>query len=272
MLGPDGVSLRTLSPPPGDGQSSASAKGGGGGFVASGDPDGVLTLTQHVQAFIAPALMDVGGNVTVHSVSNGNISAYGSNGGGGFVAVGNSDAETHVNHSNRAYVGVDDGSGNIVANGVNVKAGGHISVTTASSMDSDITSNADGGGFVASVDADSVGEMNDATQAVIGSNANVTGRSVNLTSEWSHLLFDYNADATAGGLFGSADATSAGTVDANVLTAIRGGAQRDRLRRRRHPCAPSRRRTASTSPTWTAASSASVQATPTRMRAITRTR
>jgi hypothetical protein len=159
LLGPNGVSLRTLAPPPGDGQSSASAKGGGGGFVASGDPDGVLILNQHVQAFIAPALMDVGGNVTVHSVSDGNVSAYGSNGGGGFVAVGNSDAETHVQHSNRAYVGVDDGSGNIVASGVNVKAGGHISITTDSSMDSSSTSNADGGGFVASVDADSVGEM-----------------------------------------------------------------------------------------------------------------
>ena len=29
LLGEGGVSLRTLSPPPGDGQSSASAKGGG---------------------------------------------------------------------------------------------------------------------------------------------------------------------------------------------------------------------------------------------------
>jgi hypothetical protein len=97
---------------------------------------------------------------------------------------------------------------------VNVKAGGHISITTDSSMDSSSTSNADGGGFVASVDADSVGEMDDATQAVIGSE-----RQRHRPQREPHVrvvasAVRLNADATAGGLFGSASATASGTVHA----------------------------------------------------------
>ena len=223
LLGPDGVSLRTLSPPPGDGQSSASATGGGGGLVATGNPDGVLDATQHVRAFIAPQLLRAGGNVDVLSSASGNTSAYGSNKGGGFVAVGNADAVSHVHNTNLAYIGVDD-SGNIVADGVVIEATGHLRVNSNSTLNVEVTSNADGGGFVASVDADSISTVDDDTQAVIGSNATVTARSVDLTAQWSDFHVDFDADATAGGLFGSASATGDGDNDLNVLTAIRGGA------------------------------------------------
>jgi parallel beta-helix repeat protein len=223
LLGPDGVSLRTLSPPPGDGESSSSAKGGGGGFVAVGDPDGVLDFTQRVDAHIAAARLNAGGNVTIRTLSDGDLSAYGSNTGGGFVATGNADGEVHANHTNRAYIGTNDGSG-IIADGVVITAGGHLSIEADSSLEADTTSNADGGGFVASVDADSVGEVSDATQAVVGTNAAVTARSVSMLSQWTRISVDYDADATAGGAFGSADATSSGTVHADALTAIRAGA------------------------------------------------
>ena len=50
LLGPDGVSLRTISPLPGTGQSSASAKGAGGGLGEFGFPKAELSSTANVTA------------------------------------------------------------------------------------------------------------------------------------------------------------------------------------------------------------------------------
>ncbi|WP_457423984.1 right-handed parallel beta-helix repeat-containing protein [Roseateles sp. P5_E7] len=225
LRGEAGVSLRELSPPAGDGQSSAVAKGGGGGFVAVGNPDGNLVLTQNVQAFIAPALLQAGGNVDVRSSSVVNSSAYASNGGGGFVAIGDADANNDTNHSNRAYIGVDDGSGNIVGDNVVVEAQGHLRVSAESTLDAKVTTNADAGGFAADVDAESRGTLDDETQVVAGSNARVTARSVSLRSQWLHLNYTYKADADAGGLYADAEATSNGSVLPDTTTAIRSGAQ-----------------------------------------------
>ena len=123
LLGPDGVSLRTLSPAPGDGQSSASAKGAGGGAIESGDPDGVV----HVHAersgrssrrsLLAPAGMSASsrprpGTPRVRRQRRR-----------GVVKVGNADGESHFENTNLAYIGTDSGGGNIVADGVVVEAG-----------------------------------------------------------------------------------------------------------------------------------------------------
>jgi hypothetical protein len=75
------------------------------------------------------------------------------------------------------------------------------------------------------VDAASRGFLNDETQVVAGSNANVTARSVSMRSQWTHLDFEYESDASAGGLFGDADARSSGAVDPHATTAIRSGAR-----------------------------------------------
>ena len=225
LLGEGGVSLRELSPPTGDGQSSAVAKGGGGGVVAVNNPYGNLVLTQNVQAFIAPALLQAGGNVDVRSSSVVNSSSYASTGSGGFVAVGDSEANNDTNHSNRAYIGVDAGGGNIVGDNVVIEAQGHLRVSSESTLDANVTTNSDAGGFVADVDAASRGTLNDETQVVAGSNARVTARSVSMRSQWLHLNYTYKADADAGGLYADADARASGTVEPNTTTAIRSGAQ-----------------------------------------------
>ena len=99
--------------------------------------------SQSVEGEAGKRVVTHSGNVDVRSSSVVNSSAYASNGGGGFVAVGESDANNDVNHNNRAYIGVDDGAGNIVADGVVIEAAGHLSVSSESSLDVDIRSNAD---------------------------------------------------------------------------------------------------------------------------------
>ena len=74
LLGPGGVSLRTITPPPGNGISAASAEGGAGGFVAVSSPDAETDVTANVQAYVNSSLLDVGGNLSVITNSTANTS------------------------------------------------------------------------------------------------------------------------------------------------------------------------------------------------------
>ena len=77
LLGPGGVSLRTISPPPGNGISASSADGGEGGLAASGNPSAQTNVTATVQAYVAPRQLIAGGNVSITTDSTANTSSQG---------------------------------------------------------------------------------------------------------------------------------------------------------------------------------------------------
>src|SRR5262249_29251675 len=109
LLGPGGVSLRTISPPPGNGTSESSAKGGGGGLADFQKPRASTSVTANVSAHVAAQLVQAGGKVSITSTSGARTVSYADNTGGGFVHVGSSSASGSFANTNLAYVGTDKG-------------------------------------------------------------------------------------------------------------------------------------------------------------------
>ena len=117
LLGPNGVSLRTISPPPGNGISESSGGGGDGGGIAGGNPDGTTYITHNVRANIVGGLVRAGHDVVITATTAANGSAYGSSGAGGFVQIGNANVDLEFSNTTLAYIGVDNGGGNFDATG-----------------------------------------------------------------------------------------------------------------------------------------------------------
>ena len=122
IVGPGGVSLATLSPPPGDGVSTALATGSGGGFVGSNNNTSNATITATVTAYIAAASLSATGDVAVAADSLTNARATTSNSTGGFVGIGKTFATTNQSSTTEAYIGADSSIG----------AGGDVSVRATS--------------------------------------------------------------------------------------------------------------------------------------------
>ncbi len=152
IVGPGGVSLATLKPPPGDAVSTAGATGSGKGFVGETANSSVSTATATVTAYIASASLTttplaspstVQGQVSVLADSTTNARATVSNSAGGFVGIGRSNATTTQTSTTAAFIG-----GNTV-----IGAGGDVSVQAKSNHITDGNARADSGGFAADVRA-----------------------------------------------------------------------------------------------------------------------
>jgi hypothetical protein len=158
LLGAGGVSLRQISPPIGDGQSSASAQGGSGGAISVDVPTANATFHADVQASVDADLVQAGGDVTISSVANGRATAYASSASGGFVQVGAANSSVDYTTASNAVVGhaapgktiagitTEQGSPQVVADGVNITAGGHVRVLSQNGGNASVGAGAAGGG------------------------------------------------------------------------------------------------------------------------------
>jgi hypothetical protein len=223
LLGPGGVSLRLISPPPGNGVSAASAGGGEGGVVASADPYAETDATPTVQAFVAAHQLNAGGDVVITTFSTASTSAHGDNAGGGVIFGGSVTAETSYQTNNAAFVGTDNGSG-IDGGGVQITAGGHFRLAAVSSLQqTNVSTNSDGGGFLANADAHSDAEVGGTTRAVVGTDAAVQAQTVDVLADYASAQGNLDAGATAGGLFGGASAETRGGWSPTVVARLAGG-------------------------------------------------
>src|SRR5262249_28813741 len=62
------------------------------------------------------------------------------------------------------------------------------------------------------------------THSVVGEDAHITARTVEIVANYSNLNFNQEASASGGGLFGDADATADGTVQPDVAALVQGNA------------------------------------------------
>jgi hypothetical protein len=220
LLGPGGVSLRTISPPAGNGISASSADGGEGGGVVSGNPTAQTNVTATVAAYVAAQQLTAAGNVSITTNSTANTSAQSTNGGGGLVFGGDASASTSFQNNNSAFVGVATASG-IDGTGVQIVAGGNFQMTADSSLQNTfVSSSSNGGGLVSRVNATSTANLGGTTQSVVGKNASVKAQTVAILADYTSAQGTDNSSATAGGLFGSATANTNGTWNPSVLAQI----------------------------------------------------
>ena len=146
LLGPGNVSLRLISPPPGDGVSSATAQGGSGGGIEVSVPTATMTAVPNVSAAINADCILAGGDVTNRASASPNISATATNGAGGVVDVQVSNATAQVNlptgSNNPPSVKASVGSGTTI----NTLAA--FVATATFSATSNVHTDTDGGGLV----------------------------------------------------------------------------------------------------------------------------
>ena len=162
FLGPGGVSLGVLAPPPGNGISTATSQGSGGGFVGVNSNMSTVTETLNVSASDSATILTAGGNVAITTDSMTSSANSTTNGTGGFVAVGRSDAVATVTNNNAASVGAN----------ATIVAGGNFMLTAETSNNfGTVSSDAEAGGFAADVRANSTATDNFDTTATVGTNA-----------------------------------------------------------------------------------------------------
>ena len=208
LLGPAGVSLRTISPPAGNGVSTASAKGGSGGGIEVSKPTAEVVSTYTVSAEISATLVDAGGNVTVSTNSQPNESAYAQNGSGGAINIGNAEADITFTNNNTTTIG----------GATTITAGGDFSMIADNAFNFTDDSTAQGGGFISSAASTANILLKSTTNANIDAGANITASSVDIEALISSSHASTTAEAQGGGLFGDVNANGDinGTSTANV--------------------------------------------------------
>ncbi len=216
LLAGDGSSIRAAAPPSGDGKTSSSARGGGGGLGDFSFPGATTTISPTAKAYLAATTVTIGGDLTITSLLNTNVTSSTENGSGGAIAVADVESDIIGTDNNTAFIGKDFGSGitqdkatpQVDATGITVNAGGNIRIAATTFLQSSISSSTDGGGAFDASHANSTTNLTNNTATVIGKNATVTGSTVAAiaTSGGSHKG-DAHAFAVAfiGGAFATAD-------------------------------------------------------------------
>ena len=209
LYAPDGTSLYGVNPPSGSGQSSAIAEGGSGGIINVDEPTANLTDEAAVEAYDDAALTQAGDDVSITSENISNDYLDASNDGGGFISIQKSSATDSFENETAAYVGAGDPfvNGNVSADGVVIDAGGDFVLSADSQITADVKSSSDGGGSIA--DTEGTSTANDvssspgnATNAVVGSDAAITGKTVDIEASNSLANLDISASASGGGFAG----------------------------------------------------------------------
>ncbi|MES9844904.1 MAG: hypothetical protein ABW131_09690 [Candidatus Sedimenticola sp. 6PFRAG5] len=215
LLGSGGVSLRLLSPPPGDGESYAKAQGGAGGFIEVGVPTAKLYATYNVNAFTAANLIDAGGDVDINTSSTGKFKSYAKNAAGGFIKVGETRAFTSFNNTSKSEV---RGNAQVLADGAFTMSSDFVLASN------DVDSIAHGGGFLAFAKADADAYITNNSLVVVGQNANISARSVLLDAKVSKIRADAYGESKAGGLTGTSNAYGHVTTNSYAKVEMQGTA------------------------------------------------
>ena len=220
LLGPGGVSLRTIHVPAGDGISSATTEGGSGGGITIAVPTSAVTANPDVQAYISggttPTVIEAGAGVELNAKSITEGTAYTSNFGIGGVAAGEVDASVDITATTKAYIGAD---------GVRLRAAGALRIQSETVARTVVGSRANSVGFGAGADAESDSRVNLTTDAQIGDGADVEAGSVQLLANVSQVRPRATAWALAGGFVAVAIADADIVTDSTATAKIGAGAK-----------------------------------------------
>ena len=165
FAGAGGISLSSISPPPGDGVSGASAVGGSGGVINYGGPTSTMTSTPVVTSYISASNLTAGGSVKISADSNTRTLSYSSMAGGGGIEISEARSSTNTSGANTtAYVGSN----------AHITAGNDFTMNTDSNHYIESKSRAVGGGVISAKDAETSAKLTYNNTSYIGEGATVT--------------------------------------------------------------------------------------------------
>ncbi|MDA8440737.1 MAG: hypothetical protein M0Z51_18020, partial [Propionibacterium sp.] len=227
------ASLRTVSPPPGDGNSAASAAGGGGGAISVNVPTADAYSTPVSTAYLAGSVT-AGGDVTVSSNVVTDTTAWVTNGSGGVIAVGVTNASVTINSTSTALVGSlvgpagsgisgDSTSTQVDGSGATIASGGNVAVLASSNHTSTDHSSSSGGGLVGAYTASATTTVTDTTASATGAGATISGDTARFdaTSSGTNNLYTH---AVMGALFGGTDTKPVRNITSRDIVLLDGQA------------------------------------------------
>ncbi|HMJ85049.1 MAG TPA: hypothetical protein VK504_17830, partial [Vicinamibacterales bacterium] len=177
LLGAGGVPLNSISPPAGDGLSGASARGGSGGVGDFAFPAAGLTASPNVTASVAGGQSSIvaAGSVSIVSIAQTGVKAYGDTAGGGGISIGEAHADTLMTGLDQNGKPTDTPVSTLaqVGDGVSITAGGDFALTADSDHDVAAIARSAGGGIISGKIAETTAKLNYATRTVIGAGASV---------------------------------------------------------------------------------------------------
>ena len=191
------ISIRSLSPPAADGQSYAKAQGGAGGGIEVGVPTAKLTATHTASAYVNAQTIDAGGDVSISSLSDGNVKAYTNNGAGGAIMVGEADSTTKFTNSSHSSVGAN----------ITIIAGNDFTLSAKFMMaNDDVDCIVKGGGVISVALSEAYATIINDTKADVGQNASITANTVLLEAKVTSINADAYAESKTGGITGASTA------------------------------------------------------------------
>ena len=173
LLGPGGVLLASVSPPPGNGESGATAKGGSGGAVNVNVPTAELIATATVTTTVNATLLSAGRDIAVTAGSVSVVTTYADAAGGGVVEVGEAHAEAFVGQSDKTLHGLSATNGLVtttVTLGSNVELNAADDIVLLADSDHSVsaTARAPGGGVISAKIAETSAYLTYTTRTHVG--------------------------------------------------------------------------------------------------------
>ena len=191
LLARGGIPFSLALAPPGDGKSSATAEGDSGGGIDVSVPTAVLTGGPTVTGSINAARIDAIGNVSIDVDAVTGLRSYATNGGGGVVEVGITQAETRVG---------DAATTASIGNGTIILAGGDVVLEADADHTVNANAEAAGGGLAAAKVTKTTARIDPDTAVRIGEGARVEAGGVVRGRSTARVLVQTFSSAYSGGL------------------------------------------------------------------------
>ena len=156
LLGPGGVSLNLISPPPGDGISGAKAIGGSGGGIDVSVPTAIVTITPAVTTKVGSFTASRHANIFAINTTAASTNADTTS--GGLLSVGEAHAETLMTSAPTLAMVYDSST---------IVVGGNFVLRSNSDHGVSATARSAGGGAIAGKIAETTSRLNADTQAKI---------------------------------------------------------------------------------------------------------
>ncbi len=156
LLGPGGVSLNLISPPPGDGVSGSKAIGGSGGGIDVSVPTSIVTITPSVTTKVGS--FTAGRHANVFALNTTAASTNADTTSGGLLSVGEAHAETMMTSAPTLAVVYDSST---------IVVGGDFVLKSNSDHTVSATARSAGGGAIAGKIAETTARLNADTQAKV---------------------------------------------------------------------------------------------------------